>query len=52
MHRYRDRDPLIRADCLREMGLFMKHYPEKFVNTEHLQYIDSGLTDLVGPATV
>jgi hypothetical protein len=31
------------------MGLFMKHYPEKFVNTEHLQYIDSGLTDLVSP---
>ncbi|GHJ88769.1 hypothetical protein NliqN6_5171 [Naganishia liquefaciens] len=48
VHRYRDRDPLIRADCLREMGLWMKHYPEKYVNTEHLQYMDSGLTDLDG----
>lgn len=47
VHRYRDKDPAIRADCLRMLGKYMKAYPEKYVVTTYLQYVDWALTDQV-----
>lgn len=47
VHRYRDKDPLIRAECLRQLGTFMARYPSKFVDAQHLHYVDWALTDAV-----
>ncbi len=48
VHRYRDSNALIRTDCLRQLGQFMEKYPDKFVATKYLHYVDWALCDSVG----
>ncbi|WVQ95735.1 hypothetical protein IAU59_002834 [Kwoniella sp. CBS 9459] len=45
VHRVRDADPAIRTDCLRELGLWAKKYPEYYVSTSFLTYFTRGCND-------
>ncbi|WWC65419.1 uncharacterized protein I303_108037 [Kwoniella dejecticola CBS 10117] len=45
VHRVRDADPAIRADCLRELGVWTKKYPEYYVATSYLTYFTKGCND-------
>ncbi len=47
VHRYRDSDHLIRADCLHHLGDFMDKYPDRFVAIKYVHYVDWALTDPV-----
>ncbi|KAG8707915.1 hypothetical protein FRC09_001541 [Ceratobasidium sp. 395] len=46
VHRYRDADPGIRADCVRELGKWMKIHPTYFLSGQYLRYVGSLLSDL------
>ncbi|OCF34452.1 cohesin complex subunit SA-1/2 [Kwoniella heveanensis BCC8398] len=46
VHRVRDADPAIRTDCLRELGLWAKKYPEYYVTTSFLTYFTRGCNDI------
>ncbi|WVF68116.1 hypothetical protein IAT40_002879 [Kwoniella sp. CBS 6097] len=46
VHRVRDADPAIRTDCLRELGLWAKRYPEYYVATSFLTYFTRGCNDI------
>lgn len=50
VHRVRDADPAIRADCLRELGVWVKKFPEKYVSTGYLNYFVRGTNDPDGRA--
>ncbi|WWC92113.1 uncharacterized protein L201_007067 [Kwoniella dendrophila CBS 6074] len=45
VHRVRDADPAIRTDCLRELGVWTKRYPEYYVATSYLTYFTKGCND-------
>ena len=45
MHRYRDLDPNIRAECVRAMGLWFKKYPSHFLDGAYLRYVGWVLSD-------
>ncbi|KAG1934625.1 cohesin subunit SA-2 [Pimephales promelas] len=45
VHRYRDRVPEIRAVCMQEMGVWIRDYPARFLNDEHLKYVGWMLHD-------
>ncbi|WVR08439.1 hypothetical protein IAU60_005494 [Kwoniella sp. DSM 27419] len=45
VHRVRDADPAIRTDCLRELGVWVKEYPEYYVQTSFLTYFTRGCND-------
>lgn len=45
VHRVRDADPAIRIDCLRELGVWLKRYPEKYTSTSHLNDFVRGTND-------
>lgn len=47
MHRVRDADPAIRMDCLRELGVWVKKYPEMYAATTYLAYFTRGCNDPV-----
>lgn len=47
VHRVRDADPTIRTDCLRELGQWVKKYPEHYVSTGYLNYFTRGCNDPV-----
>ena len=45
VHRYRDVDPHIRVDCIRNLGEWTVAYPEHFMNGVHLRYLGWLLSD-------
>lgn len=50
VHRVRDADPHIRTDCLKELGIWVKKYPELYA--QHLMYLSKGVSDPVSPLLV
>lgn len=44
-HRYRDIDPLIRQECLKQLGEWMLLYPEFFFQSSNLRYFGWLLSD-------
>ncbi|KAF8607344.1 hypothetical protein BDV93DRAFT_488383 [Ceratobasidium sp. AG-I] len=46
VHRYRDADPGIRADCVRELGKWMKTHPAYFLSGTYLRYVGWLLSDM------
>lgn len=50
VHRVRDADPAIRTDCLRELGVWVKKFPEKYVSSGYLNYFVRGTNDPDGRA--
>lgn len=45
VHRYRDLDPNIRAECVRAMGFWFKKYPGHFLDGAYLRYVGWVLSD-------
>lgn len=45
IHRYRDSDPTIRADCMEELGRWMRICPAQFLNNNYLRYFAWELSD-------
>lgn len=45
VHRFRDLDPNIRAECVRALGLWLKKYPEHFLDAHYLRYVGWVLSD-------
>lgn len=45
VHRYRDLDPSIRAECVRAIGLWFKKYPGHFLDASYLRYVGWVLSD-------
>ena len=45
VHRYRDLDPAIRAECVRALGLWFKKFPSHFLDGRFLHYIGWVLSD-------
>ncbi|KAL0946186.1 hypothetical protein HGRIS_012447 [Hohenbuehelia grisea] len=45
VHRYRDLDPNIRAECVRAIGLWFKKYPAHFLDGSYLRYVGWVLSD-------
>lgn len=45
VHRYRDLDPNIRAECVRAMGLWFSKYPAHFLDGAFLRYVGWVLSD-------
>ncbi|ODO10375.1 hypothetical protein I350_00970 [Cryptococcus amylolentus CBS 6273] len=46
INRVRDADPAIRTDCLRELGVWVKKYPEYYTSSSTLSYFTRGCNDL------
>jgi cohesin complex subunit SA-1/2 len=47
VHRYRDSDPLIRADCIQSFGNWIISYPDLFLEPQYLKYLGWMLSDKV-----
>ncbi|KAJ3515607.1 hypothetical protein NLJ89_g1655 [Agrocybe chaxingu] len=46
IHRFRDLDPNIRAECVRSLGLWLRKYPDYFlVDARYLRYVGWVLSD-------
>ncbi|THH30478.1 hypothetical protein EUX98_g3693 [Antrodiella citrinella] len=45
VHRYRDLDPNIRAECVRAMGLWFERYASHFIDGAYLRYVGWVLSD-------
>lgn len=45
IHRYRDSDASIRADCIGELGRWMKSYPDQYLSTSYFRYFGWMLSD-------
>ncbi|KAJ3501848.1 hypothetical protein NMY22_g18781 [Coprinellus aureogranulatus] len=45
VHRYRDLDPNIRAECVKAIGLWFKKYPGHFLDGAYLRYVGWVLSD-------
>ncbi|TDL19464.1 hypothetical protein BD410DRAFT_773910 [Rickenella mellea] len=45
VHRYRDLDPNIRAECVHAMGNWLKKFPAHFLDGQYLRYIGWVLSD-------
>ncbi|KDR77313.1 hypothetical protein GALMADRAFT_267467 [Galerina marginata CBS 339.88] len=45
VHRFRDLDPNIRAECVRALGLWLRKYPEHFLDAHYLRYVGWVLSD-------
>lgn len=48
VHRYRDIDPRIRAECIRELGTWMDILPSFFFESQYLRYFGWLLSDIHG----
>ncbi|UZJ56677.1 hypothetical protein CBS101457_005997 [Exobasidium rhododendri] len=46
IHRYRDSDPAIRAECITELGRWMKTYSDKYMQPSYFGYIGWSLSDM------
>lgn len=49
VHRYRDLDPNIRAECVKAMGSWFTHYPAHFLDSSYLRYVGWVLSDSSTP---
>ncbi|KAI9716341.1 MAG: hypothetical protein M1812_005406 [Candelaria pacifica] len=49
VHRYRDVDPKIRADCVQALGDWIITYPDTFFSGEYLRYLGWLLSDISAP---
>lgn len=49
VHRYRDLDPNIRAECVKSLGSWFTHYPAHFLDTSYLRYVGWVLSDSSTP---
>jgi cohesin complex subunit SA-1/2 len=47
VHRYRDHDPGIRAECVQAMGVWLKRHPAYFLEGSYLRYVGWVLSDAV-----
>ena len=47
VHRVRDADPNIRTDCLKELGVWVRKYPDLYTGNSFLQYLSRGTNDPV-----
>jgi len=45
VHRFRDLDPNIRSECARSIGLWIRKYPEHFLDAHYLRYVGWVLSD-------
>lgn len=45
VHRYRDLDPNIRAECVKAIGMWFKKYPGHFLDGAYLRYVGWVLSD-------
>jgi cohesin complex subunit SA-1/2 len=45
VHRFRDLDPNIRAECVRSIGLWLRKYPDHFLDAHYLRYVGWVLSD-------
>ncbi|KAK2460025.1 hypothetical protein APHAL10511_007948 [Amanita phalloides] len=45
VHRYRDLDPSIRAECVRAIGVWFKKHPSHFLDATYLRYVGWVLSD-------
>lgn len=52
VHRYRDADPGIRAECVQEFGVWLERYPAFFLEGNHLRYVGWVLSDMVSSSLV
>lgn len=50
IHRLRDTDPAIRTDCVKELGVWVKKFPEKYATNTYLNYFVRGSNDPDGRA--
>lgn len=50
IHRYRDTDHVIRADCVKSLGIWFQKFPSEFSTGDYLRYVGWVLSD--GNATV
>ncbi|XP_076097858.1 cohesin subunit SA-2-like isoform X2 [Mytilus galloprovincialis] len=48
VHRYRDTQPEIRSICMTEIGVWMKKYPNMFLDDAYLKYVGWTLYDKIG----
>lgn len=48
VHRYRDIDPKIRTECMRELGKWMETFPDVFFEGQYLRYMGWMLSDTNG----
>ncbi|KAJ7057080.1 hypothetical protein C8F01DRAFT_992238, partial [Mycena amicta] len=49
VHRYRDLDPIIRADCTEALGVWFSKHPAHFLDATYLRYIGWVLSDHATP---
>lgn len=49
VHRYRDLDPNIRAECIKAMASWFTHYPAHFLDGSYLRYVGWVLSDSSTP---
>ncbi|KAJ7164977.1 hypothetical protein C8R46DRAFT_1097762 [Mycena filopes] len=49
VHRYRDLDPIIRADCILALGTWFTKHPAFFLDATYLRYIGWVLSDAASP---
>ncbi|KAH7883079.1 hypothetical protein F5I97DRAFT_1979019 [Phlebopus sp. FC_14] len=49
VHRYRDLDANIRAECVRALGTWFTHYPSHFLDPSYLRYVGWVLSDSSTP---
>lgn len=47
IHRYRDLDPSIRAECVQALGNWLKKFPAHYLDGQYLRYIGWVLSDTV-----
>jgi hypothetical protein len=47
VHRYRDVEAVIRTECIRELGLWIIKYPDRFLDDIYLRYLGWQLSDKV-----
>ncbi|ORX93238.1 hypothetical protein K493DRAFT_338370 [Basidiobolus meristosporus CBS 931.73] len=45
VHRYRDVDPILRTECVKELGNWISRYPDHFMDGTYLRYIGWVLSD-------
>ncbi|RKO93457.1 hypothetical protein BDK51DRAFT_37291 [Blyttiomyces helicus] len=47
VHRYRDSDPTIRMECIRELGVWISKFPTTYLDSQYLRYIGWMLSDKI-----
>lgn len=47
VHRYRDSDPIIRMECIRELGIWILKFPDSYLDPQYLRYLGWMLSDKV-----